>query len=118
MSNKPETAFIAKVHRQLKKYEPAIWMWKIKAGFNNGIPDALYIGATGITLWVEYKVHPNTPTALQLNALKDLTMHQHKTAIITQHPAHSTIHPLDAPTLITTTPWDWIATTLGYTTHG
>jgi hypothetical protein len=116
--NNPETAFITKIHRQLKKYEPAIWIWKIKAGFNNGIPDALYIGATGIALWVEYKIHPNVPTALQLHTLEALAMRQQKTAIITQHPNHTMILAPNNSVLITKTPWEWIATQLGYNTHG
>lgn len=58
MSLKPETKFIAKVHKLL----PA-WLYHVKMAnpFVGGIPDQWYSG-TKADLWVEYKWVEKTPT--------------------------------------------------------
>ncbi len=113
MATNPESRFIQKIHRQLKKLSPAVFIWKTSERFSKGIPDVLYIGPSGSILWVEYKVHPNKPTALQTEMLRNLQSYEQKTAIITEHPTSTLIHAPSGP-IITNEPWVWIAHTLGY----
>jgi len=113
VATNPESRFIQKIHRQLKKLEPAVFIWKTSERFSKGIPDVIYIGPSGIILWVEYKVFPNTPTALQHEMLNNLREYEQKTAIITQHPTTTMIHTPSGP-INTNEPWVWIAHTLGY----
>jgi hypothetical protein len=111
--NNPETRFIQSVHRRLKQLpEPPI-IRKIADRFTQGWPDVLYIGPSGICLWVEYKVHPNKPTALQSETINMLCAYKQKTAIITKTPTSCMIfdgtdHNDNAE------PWGWIAHQLGY----
>jgi hypothetical protein len=46
-----EHSFIQSIHRKLSR---SLYVWKINAAFQNGVPDAYYSG-TARDLWVEYK---------------------------------------------------------------
>jgi hypothetical protein len=46
-----EHSFIQSIHRKINK---ELYVWKINAAFQNGVPDAYYSGACR-DLWVEYK---------------------------------------------------------------
>ncbi len=113
--NNPETRFIQSVHRRLKQLpEPPI-IRKIADRFTQGWPDVLYISPSGL-LWVEYKVHPNKATALQLETISMLNRYNQKTAIITKTPTGCTIDH-NSTIEATATPWSWITHQLGYHTH-
>jgi hypothetical protein len=64
MSRKPETTFIASIHKKLP--EPAPYHEKQNNPFSSGTPDVYYSGTLG-DLWVEYKFIerlPSRPTTL------------------------------------------------------
>ena len=113
MATKPETAFIQTVHRRLKKQTNPPLIKKLADRFTNGLPDVLYISPSGITLWVEYKVHPNKTTPIQQLTLEILMAYHQRVAVITKTPNSSQIfdgvyqHDNDKP-------WDWILDQLGY----
>lgn len=46
-----EHSFIQSVHRKLAR---ELYVWKINAAFQNGVPDAYYSGPAS-DLWIEYK---------------------------------------------------------------
>lgn len=108
---KPESAFIKAVNQRLKQHPQPPHIIKFADRFTKGIPDTLYIGVSGISLWVEYKVAPNKATALQLDTLKTLLNYNQKVAIITKHPTKITIHD-GINTVETNAPWDWIIETI------
>ena len=61
MASKPETSYIAKVHRQLPKIDDTIFAFeKMSSPFHKGTPDYFYDGPNR-SLWVEYKCLRNTP---------------------------------------------------------
>lgn len=47
-----ESQYTQAVHKRLPK---GVLRWKIMDPYMGGIPDAMYIGANGKSLWVEYK---------------------------------------------------------------
>ena len=57
MAAKPETTFIAGVHKKLDK---RVYHMKNNNAYTGGIPDVWYSGRGG-DLWVEYKYLPRTP---------------------------------------------------------
>ena len=59
-----EHSFIQSVHRKLAR---DLYVWKINAAFQNGVPDAYYSGAAG-DLWIEYKYG----TSHEVSALQHL----------------------------------------------
>ena len=109
---KPESAFIQAIHRRLKKHPQPPHIVKFADRFTTGIPDCLYIGSSGISLWVEYKVAPNKPTALQIETLETLMKFSQKIAIITKFPTKITIND-GIQTVEHLKPWDWIVETTG-----
>jgi hypothetical protein len=109
----PETLFIQRIHRRLKLLRPPPIIRKLSDRFTRSWPDVLYIGPTGLCLWVEYKVHPNKVTKLQKETLKMLTSYQQKTAIITQQKTTTLIEE-SGQQQFTDTPWCWITSQLGY----
>lgn len=56
MAAKPETTFIAAIHRHLKE----TYHEKTNNPFRSGVADCWYSGTAG-DLWVEYKYEPNLP---------------------------------------------------------
>jgi len=110
---KPETAFIQVIHRHLKKQTNPPLIKKLADRFTNGLPDVLYISPSGITLWVEYKVHPRKATPIQRLTLETLMAYRQRIAIITKTPHGS--HIFDGTNEYDNNePWCWILTQLGY----
>jgi len=60
MSSKPETTFIASVHRQLAKHSERPYYEKMNNPYRGGTPDVWYSGLLA-DIWVEYKFHPSVP---------------------------------------------------------
>lgn len=78
---KPETRFIQKVHRRLGPVTDQRFRQKMEAG--NGTPDFYYEGEIDI-LWVEYKVHPNTPSKNQQRWIARARDHQQPVWVVTE----------------------------------
>lgn len=112
-----ETAFIESIHRKLKKDAPDVHYVKFALRFVNGWPDAGYFAPNGATLWVEYKIHPNKPTAQQNKTIALLRSLGQKVAIITLRNDLAEVKTsLDPNHLITTPhPHLWIINALGPT---
>lgn len=111
--NTPESRFILSIHRRLKRLSPSPIIRKIADRFTQGWPDVLYIGPSGICLWIEYKVAPNKPTLLQQEKLTLLNQYKQKTAIITKMKTNCCIYTQQNCYEIKN-PDEWIATQLGY----
>lgn len=107
MAIKPESAFIQAINRQIRKHPDPPHSIKFADRFTNGLPDTLYIGKSGICLWVEYKVHPNKVTMIQLDTLNKLAAYNQRIAIITKHPTKITIND-GINTFEHDKPWQWI----------
>lgn len=71
MSSKPETSYIATIHRKLV----AVYVEKNNNPYRSGTADVWYSGDSG-DLWVEYKYIPKIPTRSQI--LPDLSDRQKK----------------------------------------
>ena len=69
MSAKPETTFIASVHKLLPKN---IYRMKNNNAYTGGIPDVWYSGMYG-DLWVEYKYIPKLPVRVPIDPMKLLS---------------------------------------------
>lgn len=69
MSTKPESTFIASIH---KLVPPAVYRVKMNNPYTAGIPDVWYSG-TGGDLWVEYKWVPKLPSKADVDPLKLLS---------------------------------------------
>jgi len=83
-----EHSFIKKVHRLLPN---SIFLWKIADPFQGGVPDALYFGQDGTTLFVEYKfvqkrpVRPTTIIKPNLSAQQQIwlsSLHERKQNVL------------------------------------
>ena len=90
-----ESQFIRKIHKLLPK---EIWAWKTADRFTNGIPDSVYVGPKGRTLWVEYKFvqqlgkrHTPRLTQLQKQRLAQLYQAGHDVAVIIGSPHDAVI---------------------------
>ena len=81
----PEASFRQRVHRRLKKADPmrVIHIQSMEAG--NGTPD-YYYEAPGTHLWVEYKVHPNKPSARQSQWITRARTNSQPVWLATWHP--------------------------------
>ena len=110
-----ETSFIDSIHRKLKKDAPVVHYVKFALRFVNGWPDAGYFAPNGAILWVEYKVHPNTPTLQQRKTVTHLRSLGQKVAIITLRDGFTEIESGANPRLLTPTPHLWILNELGIT---
>ena len=68
-----ETAETKRIVKDIKLYDPDAFVYKVhgSAYGKSGIPD-LYVCINGESLWVEVKVYPNKPTALQGQAMFDI----------------------------------------------
>lgn len=62
MARKPESNFIARVHRQLPE---SIYREKTHNIYRGGTPDVYYEGNSGI-LWAEYKWYDSVPPKIEL----------------------------------------------------
>ena len=71
MSTKPETSFIASVHKKFGVSKP--YFEKTNNPFRAGTPDVYYSGEAG-ALWVEYKFIPRIPRSTEI--LPDLSARQ------------------------------------------
>lgn len=60
MGSKPETTFIASIHKHLPKKPLGPYHMKNSNDYNGGIADVWYSGTKG-DMWVEYKFLPRTP---------------------------------------------------------
>lgn len=107
-----ETSFIQSVHRRLKKDAPEILCVKFALRFVNGWPDAGYFAPNGTSLWVEYKVHPNTTTPQQVKTIHHLRNLGQKVAIITLHDGFTRIESGTNHQTTTVNPHLWIIETL------
>ena len=69
-----EHAYIRSVHNNIKKYHPAVYVWKINDPYQGGVADCYYSAERD--MWVEYKfvpklpVRPDTPVRIDLSALQ------------------------------------------------
>lgn len=115
MANNPESLFIQSVHRRLKQLSEPPIIRKLADRFTQGWPDVLYIGVSGQTLWVEYKVHPNKTSPLQKETISTLRKYRQNIAVITKMPTDYAIHNGET-NIQHATPWTWIAEQLGYST--
>lgn len=68
MSQKPETKYIARVHRELP---PDVYWMKNNNDYTGGIPDVWYSSKTD--LWAEYKFVARRPVRAAINPLKLLS---------------------------------------------
>lgn len=69
-----EHSFVRSIHRQLKKQEAGVMIWKIHDNYQGGVPDAFYRGSKE-SLFVEYKVvksFPKRPSTLVIPAISSL----------------------------------------------
>ena len=73
MASKPETSFIASIHRRFDSDAP--YHVKMNNPFASGIPDVFYSGANG-DLWVEYKFLPRLPSRSTTVVVPDLSPDQ------------------------------------------
>lgn len=62
MSRKPETVYIASVHKHLK----TVYKEKMNNPFRSGTPDVWYSGSKG-DLWIEYKYEPTVPKTREIS---------------------------------------------------
>lgn len=69
MSAKPETNFIAKVHKTIPK---TVYRMKNNNQYTGGIPDVWYSGCQS-DLWVEYKYLPRVPSRAVVDPKKLLS---------------------------------------------
>lgn len=73
MASKPETTFIASIHKKLP--DPAPYHEKQNNPFSSGTPDVYYSGTRG-ELWVEYKFIKTLPTRPTTIVTPDLSAAQ------------------------------------------
>lgn len=112
-----ETSFIQSIHRKLKKDAPEILCVKFALRFVNGWPDAGYFAPNGASLWVEYKVHPNTTTPQQNKVIYHLRSLDQKVAIITLRDGFAEIESGTNHQTTTPNPHLWLINELGLITN-
>jgi hypothetical protein len=72
VTSKPETRFIARVHKGLGD----VYFEKTNNPYRRGMPDVYYEGPSGAILWVEYKWYNKLPALLDLQrVLSPLQQH-------------------------------------------
>jgi len=79
-----ETAETKRIVKDIKLYDPDAFVYKAhgSAYGKGGIPD-LYVLTRGESWWLEIKVHPNKPTALQKQTMLDIVAAGGNVAIVT-----------------------------------
>lgn len=103
----PERRINEHIH---KKITIPHFYYKISDRFTRGIPDSLIINEDGNQLWVEYKIHPNKLSPLQMHTIDELITHSQTVWVITaklsDKPHSYTIENMATNEITrTTTPW-------------
>lgn len=89
----------------MKHWARAPTVLKLSNRFNNGWPDAVYLGDGGKLAWVEYKVAPNKLTKLQEDIIRMLREKNHVALVITKKGSKTLVD--DGATVVEMEPILW-----------